>query len=422
MKLIVHFKNRTGIIGILCLVINLFFMGCKKNNDAQGKPGNNPVAACDEVPLSNVPFTACGNILFKLPEGWQLQADGENFLLQLPFVSGNPDRIIQMYVVKGFTSSGNLETDYNTFWQKYLSDFTKYQEPFLIKEKSIKGYDIIRGGTNVRSNTIVSYAHLWVAKVNDQAEAVFTIANYNNDFDISYYGDIAPFWARLQFKNLPEPAKSCYTLRGNGVQGIYYGLSNGLNIYGDYGKKLTMLLVYNDNKMKRLPYGVLPATGLNMFDREVDREVNKDYWADYNLQSGKATFYGTPVQVKSFTYSNNKVYYDNEEYVKLPAVDGLTLEGIYTADDKPLAVATFGHEPTITFYKDGRFEDNTALYYVDNIDEKFKRPGDGKYTINNYSIELTYSDGRGSATFPFVNFDKDKVSSIQIKNVFIFKK
>jgi hypothetical protein len=422
MKMTTNFKNYKRTISILFVATNLFFMGCKKNNEAQVQPGLNPVAACDNLPISNVPFTTCGNILFKLPEGWQLQADGEDFLLQLPFISGNPDRLVQMAVVKGFTSTNNLETDYNTIWQKYLSNFTKYQEPFLIKEKSIRGFDIIRGGTNVRSNNIVVYAHLWVAKVKDQAEAVFTFANYNNDFDISFYGDIAPFWARLQFKNLPAAEKPCYTLRGNGVQGIYYGLSNGLNIYGDYGKKLTMLMVYSDNKMKRLPYGVLPKTGLNLFERDADREVNKDYWADYNLQTGMATFYGTPGGIKSFTYSNNKVYYDNEEYSKLPAVDGLMLEGVYSADNTPLAVTTFGHEPTITFYKDGRFEDNTALYYVNNIDSKFKTPGNGKYTISNYTIELTYNDGRGGATFPFVNFDKDKVTSIQINNVFIFKK
>jgi hypothetical protein len=195
-----------------------------------------------------------------------------------------------------------------------------------------------------------------------------------------------------------------------------------LNIYGDYGKKLSMLMVYSDNKMKKLPYGVLPATGLNLFERDVDREVNKEYWADYNLQTGKATFYGPAAQVKNFSYSNSKLYYDNDEYLKLPAVDGLALSGIYSADDSPLAVTTFGHEPTITFYNDGLFEDNTALYYADNIDSKFKTPGSGKYTIANYTIELIYTDGRGSATFPLVNFDKDNAASIQINNVFIFKK
>lgn len=423
MKSMRKIVNGKRILVLLYIYVNLFAIACKKNSDTAGGPGTNSNGTCDNIAVSNVPFTTCGNIMFQLPQGWQLEADGENFVLRLPFISGNSDRWVNMAVVKGFTSSSNIETDYNTIWQKYLSDFTKYQEPFLSKDKSIKGYDIVRGGTNVRTaNNVTLYAHLWVAKVKDQAEATITFANYSNDFDISFYENIAPFWARLQFKNLQDPVKPCYTLRGDGIQGIYIGSSNGLNVYGNYGKKFNMLLVYSDQRVKNLPFGVLPQIGMNAFEREVDREVNKQYWADYNVQTGKATFNGTPTQVKNFTRSNDKVNYDNEEYIKMPAVDKLMLSGIYTADNTPLAITTFGYEPTIKFFTDGRFEDNTALYYVNGVDPKFKTPGNGRYTISNYSVELTYDDGRGNATFPFLNFDKDNITSIQINNVFLFKK
>jgi hypothetical protein len=412
---------RNKMLYILSFYLLVLFSACKKDNETAAPGTNNTLPACDEIPVNNAPFTTCGNIKFQTPPDWKLEPEGENFILRLPFISGNPDRFVNMLVVKGFASSGNIETDYNTVWQKYLSDFTKYQEPFLIKDKSIKGYDIIRGGTNIRNgNNAPLYVHVWVAKVKDQAEAAFTFANYNNDFDIAFYGSIAPFWARLQFNNLPAPAKPCYTLRGNGIQGIYYGLANGLDIYGNYGKKLSWLMVYSDGKMKRI--NVLPYEGINGFDRETDREINKDYWADYNLQTGKATFTGNTPQVKNFTYNSNKLFYDDQEYAKLANVDGLTLSGVYSADSSPTAITTFGYEPVITFYKDGRFEDKTALYYVNSIFLPFKTPGNGKYKINNYTIDLTYDDGRGSASFPFVSFDKENFTSIQIGNVFIFKK
>ncbi|MBC8112176.1 MAG: hypothetical protein H7Y04_14055, partial [Verrucomicrobia bacterium] len=99
-------------------IVFALFSACKTNSE--GDSNTNPVAACDEIPLNNAPFTTCGNIQFQTPKDWKLEPDGENFILRLPPISGNPDRFVNMLVVKGFTSSGNIETDYNTVWQTYL--------------------------------------------------------------------------------------------------------------------------------------------------------------------------------------------------------------------------------------------------------------------------------------------------------------
>ena len=116
------------------------------------------------------------------------------------------------------------------------------------------------------------------------------------------------------------------------------------------------------------------------------------------------------------------IIYNEYAYSKIPAVDGLTLSGVYTADKSPTALSAFRHEPTITFFKDGRFEDNTALYYVKSYDAIFKNPGKGKYTINNFTINLVYDDGRGSASFPLVTWNAATNSSIQIGEQILLKK
>jgi hypothetical protein len=95
---------------------------------------------------------------------------------------------------------------------------------------------------------------------------------------------------------------------------------------------------------------------------------------------------------------------------------------VYTADKSPTAISAFGHEPTITFYTDGRFEDNTALYYVKSYDAKFKNPGKGKYSINNFTITVVYDDGRGSASFPIITWDVATNSPIQIGGQILLKK
>jgi hypothetical protein len=365
---------------------------------------------------------ACGNFIFTVPKDWKLEADGENYALTLPPINNDPQRWVNIAIFKGNASSGNIETDFNSTWQKILGSYTKYTEPFLIKGKSIKGYDIVRGGTNIRKgNDMPLYAHLWVAKVKDQLETVIVFANNSNDFDIAVNTEIKPFWAKLQFKNMPETATGNYTLTGNGIQGIYTGLQSGMQLSGGIAKNISFLIIYADGKLKSA--GKLPENGFNNFDREVDREMNSGYWGEYDLKKGTVVFdKNDQPRTLCFAFNPPKVIYNEYAYTKIPSVDGLTLAGTYTADNTPTAAAAFGHEPTITFYKDGRFEDKTALYYVKSYDAMFKNPGKGKYTINNFTIDVLYDDGRGSASFSLIRWDAATNSSIQITEQILLKK
>jgi hypothetical protein len=260
-----------------------------------------------------------------------------------------------------------------------------------------------------------------VAKVKDKLETIIVFANNSNDFDITVNTEIKPFWAKLKFKNLPEEATGNYTLKGNGIQGIYTGLQSGITLSGGIAKNISFLVIYNDGKLKLT--NKLPENGFNNFDREADREINTGYWGDYDLKKGTVVFdKNNQPRVLGFEYKAPKVIYNEYAYTKITAVDGLLLSGVYTADKSPTAISAFGHEPTIAFFKDGRFEDNTALYYVKSYDAIFKNPGKGKYTINNFTINLVYDDGRGSAAFPLVTWDAVTNSSIQIGEQILLKK
>jgi hypothetical protein len=52
----------------------------------------------------------------------------------------------------------------------------------------------------------------------------------------------------------------------------------------------------------------------------------------------------------------------------------------------------------------------------------FKAHGNGKYKNTNLTIEMTYDDGRGSTSFPFINLSGASLSSIQIGEKVILKK
>jgi hypothetical protein len=208
----------------------------------------------------------------------------------------------------------------------------------------------------------------------------------------------------------------------NDIEGIYVGIQSALNSRGEIEKKIYYLLVYNDGKLKANQ--LLPENGLNTFDREADIVKNSGQWADYDLKAGKAVFKDNNNRTVGFSYdkNNKSILYDGAEFFKAPSVDGLLLSETYTADKDPLAVKAFGYEPTIAFSKDGRFEDKKAMYYVKSYDLMFKNPGVGKYSINNFTIDIVYDDGRGKASFPFVNLDATDFSSIIIGDHVMLKK
>jgi hypothetical protein len=391
-------------------------------NNASNNSGNSNQNINTAGNAANGSLITCGNLVFTAPAGWKVEADGENYALMLPPRYNDPQRWINIAIFKGSVSSGNIDVDFNNAWQNFLGKYTKYQEPFLLKEKSIKGYDIVRGGTNIRKgNDMPLYAHLWVANVKDKIETIIVFANNSNDFDITVNTEIKPFWAKLQFKNLPEEATGNYTLKGNGIQGIYTGLQSGIDFRGGIKKDFYFLIVYGDGKIKNA--NKLPENGFNNFDREVDREINQGNWGEYDLKKGTVVFdKNSQPRTLGFSYKPPKVIYNEYAYTKIPLLDGLSLSGIYTADNSPTAIGAFGHEPTISFFKDGRFEDNTALYFVKSYDAIFKNPGKGKYTINNFTINLVYDDGRGSASFSFVTWDAVTNSSIQIGEQILLKK
>jgi hypothetical protein len=217
-----------------------------------------------------------------------------------------------------------------------------------------------------------------------------------------------------------SPEAAARTGSTGSIEGVYMGLQSGLNSNGAILKRGYYLLVYNDGKLKATQ--LLPENGFNAFNKEADMKANPDYWADYNLQTGKAIFKTSNNRTVSISLKKKSIFYNNEEFVKVPSVDGLVLAGVYSADQDPLAVKAFGHEPVITFFKNGRFEDKNAMYYVRSYDAMFKTPGNGKYRIKNLTIEISYDDDRGSASFPFVNLSAASLSSIQIGEKIILRK
>ncbi|MFM2386594.1 MAG: hypothetical protein RL660_1351 [Bacteroidota bacterium] len=127
------------------------------------------------------------------------------------------------------------------------------------------------------------------------------------------------------------------------------------------------------------------------------------------LNIGKYTFSGTNGQyyltetsttpdelVKTGT---NKMTINGKYYSKCVNLDGVKFDGAYTTyfdpQDPALQALPIGQRPVITFYSDGSFYDEGIFNTYEFLQSgNSVAPGTGWYAIKNYSITLSYDDGR----------------------------
>jgi hypothetical protein len=191
------------------------------------------------------------------------------------------------------------------------------------------------------------------------------------------------------------------TFVSNGLPGVWAGLDYGFAVksHGTVIEKgMNYLIIYSDGKLRE--GSVFPRQGLDGFNRAENLQRDAGYWANYSLADKLARFEYRKIEME---YAAGKLIYGGDAYTKLPYVDGLRLSATYTAD--PKGAEYLGYEPVITFYADGRFSDNGALNRADDLAPLHKKFGSGTYQINNFTIYLTYADGRGTSKLSFLSVD-----------------
>ena len=191
------------------------------------------------------------------------------------------------------------------------------------------------------------------------------------------------------------------SFKGNGPVGVYWALTsqlklgwsigaNGTMNYGNTSgntilKDLYFLVLLDDGRAYWRSF--LPDGEMHRWDQPPQSDAMYPYKIDGNNGSIRA-----PNREYAFSVKGRELIVDGEEYHPLPSVDGVTLEGNWyqTDFDDMLKAGTypFGY---LTLTKDGRFSDNGMLT---GGWSKITQPGDGTYQIRDYTLILSFSDGR----------------------------
>lgn len=156
-------------------------------------------------------------------------------------------------------------------------------------------------------------------------------------------------------------------------------------------------------------YWTLPPEGLLYFDPAVAQRAHPDDWGTYTIKNGEIHILRGPerrpyVITRTGERLNNPPSLGKGTFRHIPPADGLRIDGNYRRSES---------EPTITFTSDGRFRDEgifrnfgTAQWPDGTIYQDDGRGGSGTYTIEQYTLELRYSDGRVRRA-PFIVFPEN---------------
>ena len=156
-------------------------------------------------------------------------------------------------------------------------------------------------------------------------------------------------------------------------------------------------------------YWTLPPEGLLYFDPAVAQRAHPDDWGTYEVVNDEIRILRGPQRIpyvitRTGDRLNNPPSLGKGTFRPIPPADGLKLEGSYRRAPT---------EPAISFTADGRFQDGGIFRYFGTgqrpdgtLFQDDGKGGSGTYTIEQYTLELKYSDGRIKHA-PFIVFPEN---------------
>lgn len=183
---------------------------------------------------------------------------------------------------------------------------------------------------------------------------------------------------------------------------------------GQYAPQERYLIFFDDGTF----FHDMPFADLDGFDREKSKEKNS--WGTYSMEgnSGTLIMNRSQLAMELTMESEDKFMLGSEPYYRTKEVDGLLLDGAWSiaSDPEYSNIEVDGLKRIIRFTPEGKFQDEGLMTgFFDYEPEEAKGgAGEGTYKIEDYTLRLTYDDGRiRSAAFSlFLSHDRESTPEI----------
>ena len=377
-----------------------------------------------------------GSLTYNIPKGWKVAKypDGD-IITPLDIPKGE---FLEIWVQPAMNFSGTIEQALQKSYDETIVNLkaTKMNEvnggsyTAVTAKTSFRGWEYIRcsGGIHLGGGEYPpEYGlDLFLIKINSRFEQVAIIKSRNNcstysryypSDKLKYYNDIENFLFSVQFTEWKEPIVQAATVKGDGIVGVWQGISMSVGMAkpgAELGAELKVKqLIFFSNGQAYFGKD-FPAEGLDELNTWAKAEFNRRDWGTYSFSNGRGVLKLSYAEVPLRMENNKLVITTNKTdhgFIETNTVDGAKFNGTYALSSKNFAGEETGKTPLISFTADGKFTDNGAvkiLYhqYVDCLNAG-QEPGAGTYEVKNYSVILNYTDGR-KIKIAFIGTDYDK--------------
>lgn len=296
-----------------------------------------------------------GDGLEMVVSGWKGNRDGIPFFMYFYTIKNKSESEYLLVLCEGEAGYKKHQKEIDGF----LNTFQFNKQTFSLKSKAeSEGFEKSPSHLPDETNAPLS-------KGNSAASVNTGTVNFKESSPTRVY------WA------LTTQLKMGWSIGGNGS--LDYGSTSGNSI----GKDLYFLVLFDD----AIAYwwSFLPAKGLHQFDR-----ANQSFGLYSYRLSGNGGTIRTSNRDHAFSVTGKELIVDGENYHPLPSVNGLRLDGKWYRSDFETEIKngtySFGY---LTLTNDGHFSDEGMLEGWASI-----KPGQGTYEIRDYTLLLTFSDGR----------------------------
>jgi len=402
--------------------LQAFVAGIEMDKAAVAAPSavpNNAAAGSTNQPAgsNSGPAGTFGSMSYAVPVGWSEQkfADGVVFKpLDLPAGEQLAIQIMQPLNASG-TLDQALAQSYGEAASMYKGTMMHYAGGANYNkseaQRSFNGWEYIRGKGGIQVENGTPYKtelglELFVVNVGGHFERVAILetrpncktGRYYSSDRIAYRNGIEGLLFSLRFAGFNPSALRPGSAKGAGIVGVWQGISlavGATSVGESLGVRYKVFspIFFSNGQAYFGPK--FPNEGLDGFDSRIPPELNRRDWGTYTFSNGRGTLKMPYADIPLRTEGDKLVITPNQtdhRFYKVNPVDGATFSGTYALS------SLNGQIPSIAFTTDGRFADNGAIkvLYHEYIDCLNPAPpaGSGTYTVKDYSIMFTYSDGR----------------------------
>jgi hypothetical protein len=315
------------------------------------------------------------------------------------------DTLNNYYIVIGLykqnVATGDLAKDFDTEWKEIpVASLGVTMQPIKENGKDINGWKSNKGKANFMIEGQPSTTQLIVYQKNKVIVSVLFVSNNAQLLAKEAEG----FLSKLKLGNTTQtiPLKTQPT-------------SNANNKIDSVKIDLWTFLSYSSRRSDYYPvgsiiinfYAVYPSGDFNaeypfygMGKPYNPKLLQSSVWGKYSVKGNSVHFktsYGTDI-VNKKSATQYEMPNSTFIYYKCPRVDGLKLQGGWTREEKwrDNSYNQGTCRPVIYFGTDGSFIDRGAFLNAcgSPSTDPGDQPGEGTYSINNFTLTLNYKDGR----------------------------